>query len=138
MYSGDTEPNVPNPFLEAAAAARHDLGKYIAFELRWVGDSASPGDLLSALQADVLRTRSANSVDLDAVTVWKGVRGGLAGLSGLDADVDAVDEAMDRIERRLAGLRAGTLDIEELQACAADAFVVSHHLDALYRRLKEE
>ena len=138
MYRGDTEPNVPNPFLDAAAAARHDLGKYIAFELRWVGEAASDADLLAALQADVLRTRSSRGETLDALAVWEGVKPGLQGLRGRDVDVDAVDEAMNRIGLRLPGLCGGALTREEMNSCRADAFLVSEHLDALYRRLKEE
>jgi len=129
---------VPNQFLEAAAAARHDLGKYIAFELRWIGESASDEDLLSALQADVLRTRSSNGTVLDAVVVWNGVRKGLAELIGQDDDLTAVEQAMSRIESHLPGLSQGALEHAEMKACAADAFLVSNHLEAFYRRLKEE
>ncbi len=129
---------MPNPFLEAAAVARHDLGKYIAFETRWVGESASGPDLLSALQADLLRTRSANGIEVDAVSLWQGLRVELEGLGDEDIDLEAVDRAMERIGARLPALRQGGLELEALKDCVADAFLVSQHLDALFRRLKEE
>ena len=129
---------MPSPFLEAASNARHDLGKYIAFELRWVGEAGEPADLLAALQSDVLRTRSADGLHVDAVGVWEQVRGGFRGMEDKGGHVRAVTEAMERIRLSVPGLREGDLSADELRACAADALIVSDQLDALYRRLKEE
>src|SRR5688500_10380377 len=70
--------------LEAASRARHDLGKYAAFEVRWIGVEAPIEDLRAALRADLLRTQG----DRDVAAVWATLR---PPLSGEDvADVDAI------------------------------------------------
>lgn len=129
---------MPHPCLEAAAIARHDLGKYVCFETRWVGIDGSQEDLSAALCADLLRTRSASGVVVDAVSLWEQLRPGLEGVGETDVDLRAVDQAMEDIAQALPGLRAGGLDTQALKACARQALVVSEHLNALYRRLKEE
>ena len=44
--------------LEAAQDARHDLGKYICMNQRWVSDQSDLSERVGALQADLLRTQS--------------------------------------------------------------------------------
>ena len=110
---------MPHPCLNAAAVARHDLGKYVCFETRWVGIEAAENDLCEALCADLLRTRSAGGVEVDAVSLWRQLRPGLESLGEDDLDLGAVDRAMERIAEYLPGLREGGLELGALRSCAA-------------------
>lgn len=121
---------------EAAAAARHDLGKYICFNLRFAGPSASDAELLEALRADLLSTRSGPQGDVDALAVWAGLAPGLAPLRP-DPDLDAVDAALAELTPQLDALRAGALDRPDLEALALCARRVQAALNRLHSRLKE-
>ena len=59
---------------ELTGRAKHDLGKYIAFECRWLPDDCSEDDLLIALQSDILRTASGPSVVKSAFEIWNELR----------------------------------------------------------------
>ena len=122
--------------LEAAAAAKHDLGKYVAFRARWLSPEATEADWLEALRADVLHTRRSAEGSEDAPSLWNRLRPGLAGLEG-DADLSAVDEAVAALSRRLPALTDGSLAGGDLQACASEARAVATHLAALHRRLRQ-
>lgn len=97
---------------EALVQARHDLGKYIALQTRWLPDDPSTEELRAALIADLRRTRSGGGVEEDAALVWARLRPGLAGfdLGRLDAQMERVREALPRLEQ---------LEREELLGLAA-------------------
>ena len=118
--------------LEAAKAARHDVGKYVAFTLRWVGDDAPADELLSALRSDVLETRRGPAGTESAPQVWARVREPLAGL-----DLHRIDAPMAELEAGLDGLTTGALTLDELRALRAAAIAVSDELSALFSRVKE-
>lgn len=122
--------------VEAAAAAKHDLGKYVAFQARWLAPDASDADRLEALQADVLHTRRSAEGSEDAPSLWRRLRPGLAALEA-DADLVAVDQAISALTTHVPGLTAGTLAGEDLQHCATQARAVATHLAALHRRLRQ-
>ena len=88
--------------VEAAAAAKHDLGKYVAFQARWLAPDASDADRLEALQADVLHTRRSAEGSEDAPSLWRRLRPGLAALEA-DADLVAVDQAIGRSSNQAIG-----------------------------------
>ncbi len=123
--------------LEAAKAAKHDLGKYVAFEARWLPPEASRTDRLRALQADVLHTRRSAQASEGAVDLWGRLRPGLAAL-GDDPDLAAVDAAVAALAAHGPGLADGSLDGEALADCAAQARRIADHLAALHRRLRQE
>ncbi|MEM7158712.1 MAG: hypothetical protein AAF799_38075 [Myxococcota bacterium] len=60
--------------LERAAALKHDLGKYVAWQSANFEDDAWEGPLddtfVEALRADILRTRSRSEGDESAWEVW--------------------------------------------------------------------
>lgn len=89
---------MPDP--EALAIARHDLGKYIAMNLRWLPDDPSTEMLREALRTDLLKTRSAPSGDEDALCLWKRLRPSLAGydLSVLDTHMSVIAEGLPALE----------------------------------------
>lgn len=115
---------------EAAARARHDLGKYVAFQTRWTGVDAPPEALREALRADLLRTRSGPAGTADAATVWAELRGPL-----LPAGVDAIDALVARLAAY--GARLDTLDPAGLREAATLALRLGDELKALHMRLRE-
>ena len=121
--------------LEAAERAKHDLGKYIAFQARWLPESAGRQDWQDGLVSDLLQTRRGPAGTVDAVTLWKRLRPGLGELEG-DPDLLEVDDAMKTIDRSLDDLRADRLSVEALQALGGTAKRVAHHLSVLHKRLR--
>lgn len=113
---------------EAAARARHDLGKYIAFQTRWVGVDAPAAELREALRADLLNTRAGPGGCADAMSVWRTLRNDLA-----PAGIDEIERRMLRLE-----LLAGALDTlaePGLREAARLALEVAEELRALHRRV---
>jgi hypothetical protein len=119
-----------------ATQAKHDLGKYIAFQSRWLPDNATLQDWHQALQADLLQTRKGPKGTEGAVAIWADLQSGFSAL-GDDPDIQSVQAAMDRIQAQIADLKAGAMKSEALQALAQDAKQVASHLSALHKRLRE-
>ena len=107
---------------------RHDLGKYICFEVRFAGPEPAVEVLRAALRADLLATRRQGSLQEGAVALWARLR---PAELALDADLQAVDAA-------IAGL--GRVDLEgspaELAAAAALAEQVRDASQRLHRRAR--
>ena len=77
---------------EDLADLRHDLGKYVTFEVRFAGREAAETEALrAALQRDLLRTYSRQGADQAAWEVWARLRPAL--LDG-DPDVAEIDAAL--------------------------------------------
>lgn len=125
-----------DPLREAVARARHDLGKYVAMNQRWLGDAPPASELREALVADLLETRSGPRGKDDAVAVWAALRPDLEPLAP-DADLAAVDAHVAAIAEALPALASGALPDAALAALAAHARAIPTHLTALNRRLKE-
>jgi len=119
---------VPVSLAEATAHAKHDLGKYVAFQLRWIAPDASDDELLDALRADVLNTRRGPSGRESAMDLWSRLRPTLEG-----ADVSPIDRAIDRLEDCAAGIERGTLTRAEMEQCAAVARSIATALAGLAR-----
>ncbi len=115
--------------LEAAARARHDLGKYIAFQARWLGPGAAVAELREALREDLLRTHKGPDGATDAATLWRELRVPLQG-----AGIDAIDALMETIAARSAVI--DTLDADALEDTARLARAVADELKALHARLR--
>lgn len=99
---------------------RHDLGKYVCFEVRFVGLDAGVDDLRAALRADLLATRRRAGQTEAAWQLWGRLRPDA--LDG-DDDVAVIDQAVAQLrraelERRLDG------DRDALIALAGQATVV--------------
>ena len=122
-------------FLEAATRAKHDLGKYIAFQARWLPPGAAREEWQAGLVSDLLETRRGPSGTEDAVALWKRLKTDFAGLKN-DPDVRAVDEAIERIEGRLSDLKEDRLSLADLQSLGETAKEVAQHLSALHKRLR--
>lgn len=125
-----------HPCYDAAATARHDLGRAIALNLRWLPAAASDAELLDALRDDLLRTRTSRAGVEDAPTLWARLRPALAEL-GSDPDLQSVDSAMLTIADLAEKLRAGAASRAELDTARVAAIRVSDALASLAKRLKE-
>ncbi len=115
--------------LEAAARARHDLGKYVAFQARWLEPGATAEALRDALREDLLRTRKGPDGVVDAATLWRELRAPLA-----PAGVERVDALMATLAVRAATL--DTLDAAALEDTARLAREVADELKALHARVR--
>jgi hypothetical protein len=113
--------------LDAARAVRHDLGKYVALEGRWLGDDASPEALRSALAVDLLRTRRGPEGDEDCVALWARLRPTVVelGVQDIDALVAELAAAMPRLHE---------LDAAALRGVARSALALSEACRALTDR----
>ena len=112
--------------IEDLTDLRHDLGKYITFEVRFLGEDPQTEALRAALQADVMRTHKRGEDIATAWQVWERMRP-----NSLDGDADVV-----RIDENLAALRALDLDgpRETLEQAAACARTVAQACRSLHRR----
>ena len=90
-----------------AARVKHDLGKYVAFQIRWLGPDADLAARRDALAADVLGTRKGPEGSTTAPELWRELRIGLEGLEG-NPDLDAIDASIAVIEALLPSLRGGS------------------------------
>ena len=106
---------------EAARAVRHDLGKYVFLEARWLGEDATAADLRSALAADLGHTRRGPAGDESCVQLWARLRPSVAGLgvAEIDALVGRLGVALERLDSLdLAGLQSAAVAARELsEAC---------------------
>jgi hypothetical protein len=115
--------------LEAAARARHDLGKYICFQARWLEPGTPVDTLRDALRDDLLRTRRGPDGTQDAVAVWAELREALA-----PAGVERVDALMATLADRAA--RLDTLDAAALAETVELARDVADELRAIHIRMR--
>lgn len=121
--------------LDAAQDARHDLGKYICMNQRWLGEQSPLPERMEALQADLLRTQSGPKGDLDAFSLWSRLRPGLVGAG---SELEEVDGALARLLMHRDAVESGTLNEVTLAACTADCKTIADALKRLTRRLQKE
>jgi len=85
---------------------RHDLGKYVSFQARWVGPSASDQELADAVRADLVETRRGPAGVVSARQLWAEIRPALTGQGLLDGEgvdlsldpaISEIDAALDQI-----------------------------------------
>lgn len=134
------------PLRDHLSRLRHDLGKYVSLQVRWLGEGADPGALRQALAADLLETRRGPQEVTDAPTLWAQLRPALAGEAPLeggvivdlsaDADFRRLDEAMVRIAEVVRDLRSGVDGPQTVAAGIEAAQIVSGACRALWSRLQ--
>ena len=136
---------MPHPCLEAARIAKHDLGKYVTFQTRWLGADASEEERLDALRADLLETRRGPDGTVDALAVWAEFRPILHGEQALPGagridlralpEVRALGDAMRALEPVVRALRGGSAGAGALQGGTEGARVVAMSCQELQRRV---
>lgn len=120
--------------LEFVARARHDLGKYVAFQTRCLGPQASVGDVRSALDVDLNATRSTPRQGCAAV--WQNLRAGFVSTGVDPREIDAIDVAVAALATGAS--RLDELDGAALHALGQCAIALGDRLRGLHRRLLEE
>ena len=126
MKLEDISPDALPELIEDLTDLRHDLGKYITFEVRFLGPDPDTESLRAALRADILQTAKRGEQISSAWEVWAGLRP-----AALAEDPDVA-----RIEAALAGLRHVDLagDQDTLQQAADLARQVAEGTRSLHRR----
>lgn len=125
--------------LELTARAKHDLGKYIAFESRWLPDDCSDNELLMALQSDILRTASSPSGVKSAFDIWRGLYSKLISALGSES-VESVQELMAELEQFLPLLGSSSAPVGsrgKLDRARYIAQAVGKVLSNLHKETKE-
>lgn len=127
---------------ELAAALKHDLGKYVAWRSANLGDAAWRAPIeastLEALQADVLRTRTASSGDESAWALFERLT--REWRRPWPSELDAVERAVGLLrshERALGDGDANALGSALAELRAAQQ-TIRTELAALVRRLARE
>ena len=105
---------------------RHDLGKYVSFEARFVGAEGPEGELRAALEKDLHRTREARGRVESAWELWARLKP-----EGLDQEPE-----VQRIQAALDALALLDLDGGRavLEAALAHATEIGEACRALHRR----
>ena len=127
------------------ARLKHDLGKYVSMQQRWLGPDPPEDALRDALTSDLLSTRRGPLETVDAPTVWAEFRpllvgdealpgGGRVDLRG-DSDFEALDGAMRGVSRAVEALRTDSLDRDGLFAGHRAAMEAADACRELARRL---
>ena len=75
-------------------AIRHDLGKYICFEQRFIMSVDDPDELRRALFSDLFRTRRMGEDAEDCGQVWQRIR---PAELDKDPDIEVIDQAIGDI-----------------------------------------
>ena len=131
--------------LEVAQRLKHDLGKYITLQSRWLPPEADRPSRLDALRADLLETRRGVDGQATASDVWQHFRAQLFGEVALDGgahvnlsedeDVRSIDDHMTQLATTVGRLEA--LTDEELDRACGGAAAVAAATQRLVRRLRE-
>lgn len=122
--------------VEHVRRLRHDLGKYVSLQVRWLGDDPDPAALREALVQDLAHTRRGPDGSRTAPQVWAEFRSRLIEALPGNARVYAIESAMVQIEALLPHL--GALDDAQVDAGVAAGAEVSAACRALLGELLGE
>jgi hypothetical protein len=129
----DAVPHTALPALrERLGVLRHDLGKYVVFQIGWLPPDPTDDDLREALLADLVRTRSGGGRIEAAPEIWARIEPGLVGREPLgdgsivdlgdDLDLATIRVAIATIQRLLPQLDLAPRPIlEQARQAALDA-----------------
>jgi hypothetical protein len=128
---------------EQLVRLKHDLGKYIAFQVRWLAADASATARREALTADLLGTRRGPEGVRDAPSVWAEFRPSLVGEAELpgggradlsdDITFQAIDADMTAIAALLPALADGTASSAAVDSGIEAALRVADAVRQLHR-----
>lgn len=142
MHALALDPDTRTDLVAHLARVRHDLGRYVVFQQRWVAEGAGESERREALIADLLGTRRGPEGTVDAAALWAELRrplvgeaplpgGGRVDLAG-DPDLARLDAAMGAVAEAIDGLRAGgAIDLDATGRWAAE---VAATCDSMWRR----
>ena len=123
------------PRREHARRLRHDLGKYISLQVRWLGEGPALAALEEAFVADLLSTRRGPNGVTDAVALWTELQQDWQGEWISDPDVQRITAAMGELKGLLPLAQTGRLTPEQVQHGVSQARLVTEATRALATRL---
>jgi hypothetical protein len=140
------DPHVRSALEEHLGRMKHDLAKYVAFQVRWLPEDAPLEARREALRSDLCATRRGPDGVQDAVALWAVFRPALVGeadlaggervdLSG-DPDLQAIEGAMEVVGRTARALREGIAGEVEVGEGTAAALEVADRARELHRRTR--
>ncbi|MBW1879888.1 MAG: hypothetical protein JRI25_15545 [Deltaproteobacteria bacterium] len=131
---------------EYLARVKHDLGKYICFQVRWLAPDASVQERRAALVADLTATRRGPGGSRDAASLWAALRPALVGEASLpggatvdlssDPLVQMIDEAIAVIAEVVPALGVDPVDEAAVGRAERAARKVSEACQDLVRRYR--
>jgi len=131
--------------LEYVSRLKHDLGKYVRFQSRWLPEDADLQTRREALAADLLHTRRGPDGSVDAIAVWAEFAPGLSGGSEVggcrfdlrdDPDVEAIFKGMQALGPVIEGLRGAQVDAVLVAEGERAAKSVAEAIRALVDRVR--
>lgn len=132
---------------EHVGRMKHDLGKYIAFQTRWVAPDAPLAERRAALDTDLRQTRRSPEGERDANEVWATFRPVLYGEAPLadgtivdlrgDPDVSDLTAAMADVAAAIVALAAGNAGETEVNAGAGAASRAADAIRRMHNRLSK-
>ncbi len=140
------DPNALGPLADHVGRLKHDLGKYVSLQARWLADDATGEERRKALEADLLSTRRGPDGSQEATSVWAEFRPGLIGEADLgggaradlsdDPELRALDLNMAIVAEIADALRAKTADDEAVARGSEAARNVAETCRSLARRVR--
>ncbi|MFT4626089.1 MAG: hypothetical protein ACI8PZ_004760 [Myxococcota bacterium] len=137
----DLEPSDAARLVELVGRLKHDLGKYIALQQRWVLPTATEAERRAALSADLLSTRRGPTGQVDAVEVWRGFEQAFAIAEPDihdDSDLSGIRREMVTVDAVVTALREGRTDAALEARGRAAALAVSEGCRRLWRRIRTQ
>ena len=141
------DPHARDALAALAGRLKHDLGRYVAMQARWLGPDADAATKQAALRDDLLATRRGPDGSVDAVAVWAPSADALLGreelASGIvvdlthDPDVQRIVGGMAHLTHVIGLLRGGTLDSEGVDGAITASIEVAEACRDLHRRARE-
>jgi hypothetical protein len=142
------DPETRTALASLAGRLKHDLGRYVAMQARWLAPDADADTRRTALRDDLLATRRGPEGSVDALGVWTPYRDALLGRSelaagvtvdlGHDPDVRRIVSGMATLGEIIAALRGGTLDDNGVDLGLAASTAVAEACRDLHRRAREK
>lgn len=124
--------------VEHVRRLRHDLGKYVSLQVRWLGEAPSPDALRQALCEDLLRTRRGPAGARSAPEVWGDFRERLLRELPSDPHVQAIEADAQAIEALLPALVSGDASGAMVEEGARAAARISAATRALLQRVQAD
>jgi hypothetical protein len=110
--------------VDHAARVKHDLGRYVAFQVRGLPPDAPLELRRDALAADLLATRKGPQGSEDAAELWARLRAGFGDRVDHPA-IAVLDARMADVAAAITALRAGNADAAAVDAGITAALAVA-------------
>ncbi len=132
----DIHPAEAAALLDVVTRLKHDLGKYVALQVRWLGDDVEPQERVAALRADLLSTRRGPDGSRPATAVWADFAPLLSEALAGDPDLEVLVASMRELEHVIDLLVVDPVQDETIDTGFGAALRVSEACRSLARRVR--